>query len=82
MCTYYCVVEIQGADDSFEREIGFVVGSSYQDAARKIEENYGSDLNAITYMAAITNSEIVMMAAHHCPTMEATMKEIQKNWIW
>ena len=82
MKTYYCVVELVESDVNSNREIGFVVASSYQDAARKIEECYRDDLEAITYMAAITDSDVVLMDSHHCPNMEVAMKEIQKNWIW
>lgn len=82
MKTYYCVVELEKSDVNYNREVGFVVASSYQDAARKLEEYYGDDLEAITYMAAITDSDVVLMDSHHCPNMEVAMKEIQKNWIW
>lgn len=82
MNTYYCVVKLDENDFIPDREIGFVVASSYQDAARKLEEHYGSDLEAITYMAIITDSDVVMMDADRCPTMETTLKEIKKNWDW
>lgn len=82
MKTYYCVVELVASDVNSNREVGFVVASSYQDAARKLEECYGDDLEAITYMAAITDSDVVLMDSTHCPNMEVAMKEIQKNWIW
>lgn len=82
MNTYYCVVKLDEDDLTSDREVGFVVASSYQDAARKLEEYYGKDLEAITYMAIITDSDVVMMNAEHCPTMETTLKEIKKNWVW
>lgn len=82
MNTYYCVVKLNEDDLTSDREIGFVVASSYQDAARKLEEYYGKDLEAITYMAIITDSDVVMMDAEHCPTMETTLKEIKENWVW
>lgn len=82
MNTYYCVVKLDENDLVPEREVGFVVASSYQDAARKLEEHYGSELEAITYMAIITDSDTVMMEAKHCPTMETTLKEIKENWVW
>ena len=82
MNTYYCVVELDEDDLTSDREIGFVVASSYQDAARKLEEYYGKDLEAITYMAIITDSDVVMMDAEHCPTMETTLKEIKEKWVW
>ena len=82
MNTYYCVVKLDEDDLTSDREVGFVVASSYQDAARKLEEYYGKDLKAITYMAIITDSDVVMMDAEHCPTMETTLKEIKKNWVW
>ena len=78
MNTYYCVVKLDEDDFASDREVGFVVASSYQDAARKLEEYYGKDLEAITYMAIITDSDVVMMDAEHCPTMETTLKEIKK----
>lgn len=81
MNTYYCVVKLDEDDLTSDREVGFVVASSYQDAARKLEEYYGKDLEAITYMAIITDSDVVMMDAEHCPTMETTLKEIKKNWV-
>lgn len=81
MNTYYCVVKLD-ENDFVPREVGFVVASSYQDAARKLEERYGNDLEAITYMAIITDSDAVMMDAEHCPTMETTLKEIKENWVW
>ena len=85
MNTYYCVVEL--VDNGLYsgrhgRQVGFVVASSYQDAARKLEETYGNDLEAITYMAIITDSDAVMMDAKHCPTMETALKEIKENWVW
>ena len=82
MNTYYCVVKLDEDDLTSDREVGFVVASSYQDAARKLEEHYGNDLEAITYMAIITDSDAVMMDAEHCPTMETTLKEIKENWVW
>lgn len=82
MNTYYCVVKLDEDDLTSDREIGFVVASSYQDAARKLEEYYGKDLEAITYMAIITDSDVVMMDAEHCPTMETTLKEIKESWVW
>lgn len=82
MNTYYCVVKLDEDDFASDREVGFVVASSYQDAARKLEEYYGKDLEAITYMAIITDSDVVMMDAEHCPTMETTLKEIKKIWVW
>lgn len=82
MNTYYCVVKLNEDDLTSDREIGFVVASSYQDAARKLEEYYGKDLEAITYMAIITDSDVVMMDAEHCPTMETTLKEIKESWVW
>lgn len=82
MNTYYCVVKLDEDDLTSDREVGFVVASSYQDAARKLEEYYGKDLEAITYMAIITDSDVVMMDAEHCPTMETTLKEIKKIWVW
>lgn len=82
MNTYYCVVKLHEDDLTSDREIGFVVASSYQDAARKLEEYYGKDLEAITYMAIITDSDVVMMDAEHCPTMETTLKEIKESWVW
>lgn len=82
MNTYYCVVKLDENDFTFGREVGFVVASSYQDAARKLEERYGKDLEAITYMAIITDSDAVMMDAENCPTMETTLKEIEENWVW
>ena len=82
MNTYYCVVKLDEDDLTSDREVGFVVASSYQDAARKLEEYYGTDLKAITYMAIITDSDVVMMDAEHCPTMETTLKEIKKIWVW
>lgn len=82
MNTYYCVVKLNEDDLTSDREVGFVVASSYQDAARKLEEYYGKDLEAITYMAIITDSDVVMMDAEHCPTMETTLKEIKENWVW
>lgn len=82
MNTYYCVVKLDEDDFTSDREVGFVVASSYQDAARKLEEYYGKDLEAITYMAIITDSDVVMMDAEHCPTMETTLKEIKKIWVW
>lgn len=81
MNTYYCVVKLDEDDPTSDREIGFVVASSYQDAARKLEEYYGKDLEAITYMAIITDSDVVMMDAEHCPTMETTLKEIKESWV-
>ena len=82
MNTYYCVVKLNEDDLTSDREVGFVVASSYQDAARKLEEYYGKDLEAITYMAIITDSDVVMMNAEHCPTMETTLKEIKESWVW
>lgn len=82
MNTYYCVVKLNGNDFTSDREVGFVVASSYQYAAKKLEERYGNDLEAITYMAIITDSDAVMMDAEHCPTMETTLKEIKENWVW
>ena len=82
MNTYYCVVKLDEDDFTSDREVGFVVASSYQDAARKLEEYYGKDLEAITYMAIITDSDVVMMDAEHCPTMETTLREIKKSWVW
>lgn len=82
MNTYYCVVKLDEDDLISDREIGFVVASSYQDAARKLEEYYGKDLEAITYMAIITDSDVVMMDAEHCPTIETTLKEIKESWVW
>lgn len=82
MNTYYCVVELDENDFTSGREVGFVVASSYQDAARKLEERYGDDLEAITYMAIIADSDAVMMDAENCPTMETTLKEIKENWVW
>lgn len=82
MNTYYCVVKLDEDDLTSDREVGFVVASSYQDAARKLEEYYGKDLEAITYMAIITDSDVVMMDAEHCPTMETTLKEIKESWVW
>ena len=82
MNTYYCVVKLDEDDLTSDREVGFVVASSYQDAARKLEEYYGKDLEAITYMAIITDSDVVMMDAEHCPTMEITLKEIKESWVW
>ena len=82
MNTYYYVVKLDEDDFASDREVGFVVASSYQDAARKLEEYYGKDLEAITYMAIITDSDVVMMDAEHCPTMETTLKEIKKIWVW
>lgn len=82
MNTYYCVVKLDEDDLTSEREVGFVVASSYQDAARKLEEYYGKDLEAITYMAIITDSDVVMMDAEHCPTMETILKEIKESWVW
>ena len=82
MNTYYCVVKLDEDDLASDREVGFVVASSYQDAARKLEEYYGKDLEAITYMAIITDSDVVMMDAEHCPTMETTLKEIEESWVW
>lgn len=82
MKTYYCVVELEKSDVNYGRETGFVVASSYQDAARKLEEYYGDDLEAITYMAAIADSDVVLMDVQHCPTMATTLEEIKKNWIW
>ena len=82
MNTYYCVVKLDENNFASGREVGFVVASSYQDAARKLEERYGSDLEAITYMAIITDSDAVMMDAEYCPTMETTLKEIKENWVW
>ena len=82
MNTYYCVVKLDEDDLPSDREVGFVVASSYQDAARKLEEYYGKDLEAITYMAIITDSDVVMMDAEHCPTMETTLKEIKESWVW
>lgn len=82
MNTYYCVVKLNEDDLTSDREVGFVVASSYQDAARKLEEYYGKDLEAITYMAIITDSDVVMMDAEHCPTMETTLKEIKESWVW
>ena len=82
MNTYYCVVKLDEDDLTSDREIGFVVASSYQDAARKLEEYYGKDLEAITYMAIITDSDVVMMDAEHCPTIETTLKEIKESWVW
>lgn len=82
MNTYYCVVKLDENDLVPDREVGFVVASSYQDAARKLEERYGNDLEAITYMAIITDSDAVMMDAEYCPTMETTLKEIKENWAW
>ena len=82
MNTYYCVVKLDEDDLTSDREVGFVVASSYQDDARKLEEYYGKDLEAITYMAIITDSDVVMMDAEHCPTMETTLKEIKESWVW
>lgn len=82
MNTYYCVVKLDEDDLTSDREVGFVVASSYQDAARKLEEYYGKDLEAITYMAIITDSDVVMIDAEHCPTMETTLKEIKESWVW
>lgn len=82
MNTYYCVVKLDENDSTSDREVGFVVASSFQDAARKLEERYGTVLEAITYMAIITDSDAVMMDAEHCPTMETTLKEIKENWVW
>ena len=82
MNTYYCVVKLDEDDLTSDREVGFVVASSYQDAARKLEEYYGKDLEAITYMAIITDSDVVMMDAEHCPTMETTLREIKESWVW
>ena len=82
MNTYYCVVKLDEDDLTSDREVGFVVASSYQDTARKLEEYYGKDLEAITYMAIITDSDVVMMDAEHCPTMETTLKEIKESWVW
>lgn len=82
MNTYYCVVKLDEDDLTSDREVGFVVASSYQDAARKLEEYYGKDLEAITYMAIITDSDVVMMDAEHCPTMETTLKKIKESWVW
>lgn len=82
MNTYYCVVKLDENDFVPDREVDFVVASSYQDAARKLEERYGNDLEAITYMAIIIDSDAVMMDAEHCPTMETTLKEIKENWVW
>ena len=82
MNTYYCVVKLDEDDLTSDREVGFIVASSYQDAARKLEEYYGKDLEAITYMAIITDSDVVMMDAEHCPTMETTLKEIKESWVW
>lgn len=82
MNTYYCVVKLDEDDLTSDREVGFVVASSYQDAARKLEEYYGKDLEAIIYMAIITDSDVVMMDAEHCPTMETTLKEIKESWVW
>ena len=82
MNTYYCVVKLNEDDLTSDHEVGFVVASSYQDAARKLEEYYGKDLEAITYMAIITDSDVVMMDVEHCPTMETTLKEIKESWVW
>ena len=82
MKTYYCSVALENSDINHAREIGFVVASSHQDAARKLEEYYGDDLEAITYLAAITDSDVVLMDEQHCPTMATTLEEIKKNWIW
>lgn len=82
MNTYYCAVKLDRNDFVSDCEVGFVVASSYQDAARKLEEYYGNSLEAITYMAIITDSDAVMMDAEHCPTMETTLKEIKENWVW
>ena len=82
MNTYYCVVELGDNDLCSGRQVGFVVASSYQDAARKLEETYGGDLEAITYMTIITDYDAVMMDAEHCPTMETTLKEIKESWVW
>lgn len=82
MNTYYCVVKLDENDSVPDREVGFVVASSYQEAARKLEERYGNNLEAVTYMAIITDSDTVMMDIEHCPTMATTLKEIKENWVW
>lgn len=82
MNTYYCVVKLDKNNFDPDRGVGFVVASSYQDAARKLEEYYGSDLEAITYMTIITDSDTVMLNAECCPTMETTLKEIKEKWVW
>lgn len=82
MNTYYCVVKLDKYVRNPDCEVGFVVASSYRDAARKLEERYGNDLEAITYLAIITDSDVVMMDTEHCPTMGTTLKEIKENWIW
>ena len=79
MNTYYCVVELVDNDLYFDRQVGFVVASSYQDAARKLEEHYGNDLEAITYMAIITDSDAVMMDAEHCPHNGNNLKRNQRK---
>lgn len=79
MNTYYCVVKLDESDLVPDREVGFVVASSYQDAARKLEERYGSDLEAITYMAIITDSDAVMMDAEHCPHNGNNLKGNQRK---
>lgn len=82
MNTYYCVVKLDKYVRNPDCEVGFVVASSYQDAVRRLEEHYENDLEAITYLAIITDSDVVMMDTEHCPTMETTLKEIKENWIW
>lgn len=57
---------------------GITFAKDFGDAARKMEEYYGSELYSIDYLTAIADGEVISLEEKD----EDFIDSIQKNWVW